>query len=114
MGESEMSTFNRSRPLLERKNVPCEVITIESKKNGATGSNIISKRKEYFTLRILEGYRRNANKEETSLWFRYQLYYYHLQINKKNSGLITKNYCANIFHLNFISEIVVFMYITFF
>lgn len=66
MNERGNSTFNRSRPLLERKNVPCEVIAIESKKNGAIGNNVISKRREYFTLRLLEGYRRSATNEERS------------------------------------------------
>ena len=53
-------TFNRSCPLLERKHVPCEVITFGMGKNGVTGAkNVMSKRQKNFTLRLLEGHRSN-------------------------------------------------------
>lgn len=51
-------TFNRYNPLLEKKHVPCEFIKLCGKKNGSTaGSNILSRRRESFTLRVLEGHR---------------------------------------------------------
>jgi spindle assembly abnormal protein 6 len=55
-------TFNRYNPLLEKKHVPCEFIKLCGKKNGsAAGSNILSRRRESFTLRVLEGHRTNTD-----------------------------------------------------
>ena len=66
MGEATKSSyFNRCTPLLERKRVPCEIITLafQSKNNSCSASNdnatVQSKRRETFTLRVLEGYRTN-------------------------------------------------------
>lgn len=56
------STFNRCRPLLEKKHVPIQCISFGSRTSGTISTNgdnqqIISKRKEYLTLRVLEGHR---------------------------------------------------------
>lgn len=59
--KEKKGTFNRCSPLLERKHVPCEVISFGSNKSGTTstvGVNVASKRRENFTLRVLEGHRK--------------------------------------------------------
>lgn len=66
----KQSKFNRCRPLLERKHVPCEVISIDHHAHQQSsphpgvmmdGRNLLPKRHEYFTLRILEGHRTNKD-----------------------------------------------------
>ena len=49
------SFYNREKPLLERKHVPCELITPNDGKIGQEQQ--LSKRKVYFTLRVLQGHR---------------------------------------------------------
>ena len=51
--------YNREKPLLERKYVPCELITSNDGKNGQ--EQPLSKRTVYFTLRVLQGHRNIPN-----------------------------------------------------
>jgi spindle assembly abnormal protein 6 len=51
------SFYNREKPLLERKHVPCELVV--SQKDGTTGprNDLLHKSKGLFTLRVLQGHR---------------------------------------------------------
>ncbi|GFH57793.1 hypothetical protein CTEN210_14269 [Chaetoceros tenuissimus] len=52
MKPNENAVFNRGKPLLERKHVPCEVLMSKDR-----GSRPTSKRRNTFTLRVLQGHR---------------------------------------------------------
>ena len=52
MKPNENAVFNRGKPLLERKHVPCEVLMSKDR-----GSRPTSKRRSTFTLRVLQGHR---------------------------------------------------------
>ena len=61
---SQVGTFNRCQPLLERNNVPCEHIVLEEKGNSTR--KVLSKNAEFYTLRILQGHRQIGKTPHTT------------------------------------------------
>lgn len=61
---SQLGTYNRCQPLLERNNVPCEHIVLEEK--GSSSGKVLSKNVEFYTLRILQGHRQVGRTSHTT------------------------------------------------
>ena len=93
------SFYNREKPLLERKHVPCELITSNDGKNGQ--EQPLSKRTVYFTLRVLQGHRampNNIGSSERSI--RLELSDEHRKSGKQtNAGARKKEQQQNPMHM---------------
>jgi len=88
--------YNREKPLFERKHVPFELIASNDHGKIGHGPKSLSKRKAFFTIRVLQGHRaiqNNAGSSEKSI--RLELSDEHRKVGKQTSSFARKNVQQN-------------------